>query len=253
MLIELAPGEVHVWYSLTAQFDRMQVDAALEVLSPDERARYGRLRFEGGRRDYAAAHALLRTSLSRYADVSPLEWTFHTLAAGKPVLHPETCRPILTFNLSHTSGLVACVIAGGPDVGIDVESVDRTVEPGVAERFFSARENDALRRLEPAARGRRFIDLWTLKESYLKATGEGVSSSLSSVVFEVDESGGVDFTPPPGIDPAAWCFKLFAPTDHHRLAVAVRLDGARAAITMRPAPDPLRARAARTERTRRRR
>jgi 4'-phosphopantetheinyl transferase len=221
----LAPGDVHVWCRSTDSLGCAELNDLVSRLSPDERVRYARFRFPRDQRDYAAAHALLRTSLSQYADVAPESWRFHEAPGGKPRLLPADGRPRLSFNLSHTHGLVACAITSGADVGIDVESVDRYVGSGVAERFFSASENADLRRCasEPL-RARRFIELWTLKEAYVKAIGKGLSHPLDSIEFDVANRESIRFLAPPDVEVAAWRFSLAAPTEHHCLAVAVRHD-----------------------------
>jgi 4'-phosphopantetheinyl transferase len=221
----LAPGEVHVWYQMTGTLGQAEVEATVAVLSADERVRLNRFMFARDRRDYAAAHALLRRSLSRYADVAPHSWQFRNEPGGKPSLVSDEGAPPLSFNLSHTHGLVACAIAGGSEVGVDVESVNPALEDRVAKRFFSKSENAELRsHVSPLRRARRFCDLWALKEAYIKAIGEGLSHPLDTIVFAVGEGGSIVFRPPADVDATAWAFALFAPTDRHRLAVAARCE-----------------------------
>jgi 4'-phosphopantetheinyl transferase len=223
--LTLETGDVHVWYRATDALGVHDIHGAVEQLSPEERARYARFRFPRDQRDYAAAHALLRTSLSRYALVAPESWRFHEAPGGKPSLVLEDGTPRLSFNLSHTRGLVACAITGGSDVGVDVESVERDVTHAVAERFFSDSENAGLRQCATAAlRARRFIELWTLKESYVKAIGKGLSHALDSIVFDVADHASIRFLPPPDVEADSWRFALWTPTDTHCLAVAVRHD-----------------------------
>ena len=138
MATTLAPCQVDVWYRVTDPLDEADVAESIAVLSPDERSRHSRFVFARDRRDYAAAHALLRQSLSRYADITPIRWRFRE--GGKPSLVVDDGAPSLSFNLSHTHGIVACAISGGSDVGIDVEAVAREVDEGVAERVFSETE-----------------------------------------------------------------------------------------------------------------
>jgi 4'-phosphopantetheinyl transferase len=64
-------------------------------------------------------------------------------------------------------------------VGVDVERV-RPFDMDLAERFFTPQENAFLRSAPEAERQLRFFDLWTLKESFLKAVGCGLAAPLNS-------------------------------------------------------------------------
>jgi 4'-phosphopantetheinyl transferase len=223
MKTALDSGEVHVWYQTTDAFGESDLKQAVAVLSQDERLRQNRFTFARDRRDYAAAHALLRRSLSRYVDLPPASWQFLVKPGGKPFADPQLDLPPLSFNLSHTHGLVACAIAAGSDVGVDVESVDRATEPGIERQYFSETEKTDLRNsVSPVQLSQRFCELWTLKEAYIKAIGEGLSHPLNTIVFEIKNDGSIAFKPPAGVEAASWQFGLFAPTEQHRLAVAVR-------------------------------
>jgi 4'-phosphopantetheinyl transferase len=220
---ELGPGEVHIWYRTTESSGDVEIEQDLALLSPAERSRHSRFMFERDRRDYALAHGLLRRSLSRYADVEPQSWRFCQRADGKPALAGDQGESFLSFNLSHTHGLAACVIAWESEVGVDVESVNRTVDNGVADAFFSDVENADLRRCASTVdHARRLCQLWTLKEAYIKAIGRGLSHPLNTIVFGLGNDGSIVFTPPPDVEAASWQFALFSPTDRHQLAIAVR-------------------------------
>ncbi|WP_151735047.1 4'-phosphopantetheinyl transferase family protein [Paenibacillus tengchongensis] len=100
---------------------------------------------------------------------------------GKPVLLYEGMH----FNISHSGEWVVCAIDCSP-IGIDVEEM-KPIEFGIAERFFSVEEYQLLLS-EPADRQVAvFYELWTLKESYLKQTGQGLSGGLDS--FTVSRNG----------------------------------------------------------------
>lgn len=91
------------------------------------------------------------------------------------------------FNISHTDKMVAIVFDEKP-VGIDVECI-RTIEMEMAQRFFSLEEYNDLMELKNRAQLEYFYDLWTLKESYVKAKGMGLSISLKSFTIFKDSSG----------------------------------------------------------------
>ncbi len=198
---------VRVRFGETASAPAGDVDAALAVLSAHERARYTRFAFAEDRRDFALAHALLRRTLSECHALPPDAWTFVTESGGKPALSPELrAATSLSFSISHTRGLVACAVARDAIAGIDVERIDARVDPvAIARRFFSSEEAEALERRAVAERHQRFAELWTLKEAYLKALGDGLSGVDQSV---------------PHNDPA-WTLALFAPSPRYRMAVAV--------------------------------
>jgi 4'-phosphopantetheinyl transferase len=219
----LAPGEAQIWYRFTESLDEDAVRAEVAQLSPDERARCQRFVFRRDRRDFAAGHALLRRVLSMHDDVRADAWTFVADANGKPALAHGAGAPPLAFNLSHTNGLVACAVTRDGEVGVDVECVERVTDSrDIAERYFSTAELAQLDACRGDERAARFIELWTLKEAYLKAIGSGLAQPLDTFAFSFDDAGGVRFSAQPDAGPAAWTFALFAPSPRHRLAVAAR-------------------------------
>jgi 4'-phosphopantetheinyl transferase len=217
-----ALGEVHVWYRRTESLDEVDVSADVVVLNADERARLERFVFQRDRRDFAAAHALLRRVLSFYESVPPSAWRFTARALGKPaIVSTQAGHPPLRFNLSHTDGLVACVVARDVEVGIDVERISHaSSDRDLARQCFTAREIEHLDACEPDERMHRFVELWTLKESYLKALGTGLYGELKSFSFEFGRDRTLTFHPPPG-DRRPWQFALAAPTACHHLAVSL--------------------------------
>jgi 4'-phosphopantetheinyl transferase len=228
------PHDVHVWFRATGALDEAAIAAATSVLSDEERAQYRRFRFAHDARDYAAAHALLRATLSRYGDRAPERWRFDKTPNGKPFLVDQG-DDRAWFSLSHTAGMVACAVSADGDVGVDVECVDRHVEMSdIAARFFAPAEAAHLGQLDAAARRDRFFDLWTLKEALVKALGTGMAQSLAALAFTIGTGGHIRLDAP-HLETTAWQFGLFAPGPRHRLAVAVRRDTARPAqLIFRP-------------------
>lgn len=222
-----AVGVVQVTYRDTEGLGGAVLDADVTLLSVGERARHSRFMFARDRRDFATAHALLRRRLSTHADVLPEAWTFETAPGGKPRLAPSHFGVDLTFNVSHTRGLVACAIGRGAEIGVDVESIDRAVDGrDVVARYFSPGEVDLINACDADEQPTRFIELWTLKEAYIKAVGQGLSHPLDCFGFSLDGERGLCFTAPPGEEASQWTFALFEPSLHYRLAVAVHAPSA---------------------------
>ncbi|MBI1980825.1 MAG: 4'-phosphopantetheinyl transferase superfamily protein [Methylocystis sp.] len=160
------------------------------LLDESEAARAARFAFDDDRRAYVAAHALLRTRLSRRSTgILPREWRFDATPHGKPFLLAPLAG--LDVSLSHTRGMAAVAIASGREVGVDVESFLTPRDAiKVAERFF-AREEVALLRAEsdPILQSEMFFAIWTLKEAVLKADGRGLARGLDSFVVNLSPPG----------------------------------------------------------------
>ena len=90
-------------------------------------------------------------------------------AHGKPFLSPEH-RSNLQFNLSHSEDLAVLAVAQGLELGVDVERL-RPISEGVAQRFFSRAEYNALKKFPPEWSTRGFYECWTGKEAFIKAHG----------------------------------------------------------------------------------
>jgi 4'-phosphopantetheinyl transferase len=92
----------------------------------------------------------------------------------------------------------------------------------VAPRYFTPVEANELAQLPEEQRPTRFYALWTLKESWLKATGEGLAGGLDQVSFQFGDTrfgAGVVIT---GDDVARWRFWQALPSKEHLLALALR-------------------------------
>lgn len=192
------------------------------LMSPEERARHERFRGDRLRHDFLMARALVRRTLSRYADVAPEDWTFEMGSHGKPSIarrHGSRLR----FNLSHTRGMIACAVRLNDEVGLDVEtSARRNDITRIADRFFSAEEVRALRSLPAAEHPARFFTYWALKEAYIKARGLGLAIPLGAFTFRVEGEGpiGIDLDERITEDPGGWRFDHRWATEVHSLAVA---------------------------------
>ena len=134
--------------------------------------------FEEHRQRFVAARGALRETLAKYAGCEPGRLEFQYGAAGKPALASGD----LHFNLSHSRGLALYAVARGREVGVDIEKVRREAALQlIAARFFPPEEAEALRALPPAERVEAFFRLWTRKEAYIKARGEGLRILAESI------------------------------------------------------------------------
>ncbi|KAL2632948.1 hypothetical protein R1flu_004427 [Riccia fluitans] len=135
------------------------------------------------------ARTLVRSTLARYTNgaVDPASLRFQKNQYGKPeVLWPALTTngkswkpPPLSFNLSHTTSLLACAVALDSAIGVDVEEKERLLKHNLmtfARKKLSLSEAEWLEDISDVSQQRRrFMQLWTLKEAYVKAVGKGIS------------------------------------------------------------------------------
>ncbi len=148
-----------------------------KTLSADEVARAERYRFEEPRRRFVRMRRTLRHLLSARVDRPPEQLTFLYGLHGKPQL--EDAAGAGDFSVSHSGewGLIA--LAPGGLIGADVEhAAERVSWPGLARRFFAAREVDELFALPPERQLAGFYRIWTGKEAFIKGLGRGLSYPL---------------------------------------------------------------------------
>jgi phosphopantetheinyl transferase len=172
--------EVRLW---TASLDALADDATRHerLLAGEEREQAAAMRvahiaarFRGGR---AALRALLGAELDR----EPASLRLVTGLHGKPALHHEH-EVELSFNVAHSSGVVAVALTREGMVGVDVERRRevRALER-LAERALTPEERTLHR--EWIARGASpldaFLRAWTVKEARLKALGLPIGAGLS--------------------------------------------------------------------------
>ena len=163
--------KIDLW--IVEQTDISQRNAAelQRDLSEDELKRAAGYLFESDRIRYAVGRGILRHILAGYLGIRPERIGFTYSPSGKPTLQDQH----LPFSVSHAGTLYAVAVSPSCAVGLDVERVSVfPVTDDLIRRVCNSRERYELAQLSAPARRVRFLELWTLKESYLKAIGTGL-------------------------------------------------------------------------------
>ena len=170
-------------FLINDRLDLVDLNAVFPLLPAWRQEVLLRYRRETDRRQCAAAWLLLERLLREECGISRApEVAF--LSHGKPYF---PSLPGLHFNLSHCAEAVACAV-GDTSVGVDIEAV-RPIERNVAQRVLNDEELLRVDRSEEPQV--EFIRLWTLKESLLKLTGEGLTDDLPTLL---SRAGDVRFS-----------------------------------------------------------
>ncbi|MEM1428432.1 MAG: 4'-phosphopantetheinyl transferase superfamily protein [Pseudomonadota bacterium] len=193
MTLEVVGGAAHalaldLWLWPLDERGQAQHASLRAHLSEEERSRAAAFFRPEHRRRYEIARGRMREILAGYLGCAPRAVPLAAGLHGKPALTEGAGGAGPAFNLSHAGGWAA-LVAGphGLALGIDIEP-HRAVEPALAERFFSAAEQQALAALPPEEWRAGFFNAWTRKEALLKALGAGLTRPLDS--FDVTLSPG---------------------------------------------------------------
>jgi 4'-phosphopantetheinyl transferase len=237
-VLSLPPGEIHLWFVFDGDVPENLLPDYRRLLTADELQREQRFHFPRHRRQFLITRALVRTVLSRYETKDPAHWRFINNEYGRPSIERdvERSRSTLSFNLSHTDGLAVCAVARSVAMGVDVERIREHVSIEIAEEFFSQREAAHVRSLPQRLQHPQFFQYWTLKESYIKARGMGLSIPLDAFSFNAADEGNIAITLDAKLNdtPTHWSFWSLQPSPTHLAAVcAQRIDGVSQALVVR--------------------
>jgi 4'-phosphopantetheinyl transferase len=118
---------------------------------------------------------LIRSIICGKLNMTNKEIQFATDTYGKP------CAAGLSsfhFNIAHSGRWIVCAVDCNP-MGIDIEEI-KPISLDVSKYLFSTHEYRWLIEQEEAERLSCFYKLWTLKESFVKWLGKGLSYPLHS-------------------------------------------------------------------------
>jgi 4'-phosphopantetheinyl transferase len=220
----LAGNEIHVWATTLAAPPSVLENFAT-TLSPEEKERAYKFKFEKHRNRFIAGRGALRAILAPYLRANAAKLRFVYSANGKPALAEEFAGDGIHFNLAHSEEMVLVAVTRMGAVGVDVEGVRpvKDVEELVA-RFFSQRESEAFRKVSDDQKPAAFFNLWTRKEALLKATGEGITRSLSlvEVSFLPGEPARLLAISGDAAKAAEWSLRELAPAAGFTGAIAIQ-------------------------------
>ena len=174
----VAPGDIDVVVTRVA-IDDDTVRACAAVLAASERRRAERFTHDRDRRRFIVRRAGLRRLLAERLDVPAESLRFSQAARGKPELSFPFDSAGLRFSLTHCEDLAVYALSSRADVGVDAEAIrDLPDADDIAALSFSTREYATYRRLAARDKPLGFLNCWTRKEAFVKATGCGLGDPL---------------------------------------------------------------------------
>lgn len=225
--LALRSDEIHLWLTFIDEVQESEMlGLYLEMLSDEEHQRQSTLQSKRDRTRYVIECAMVRSVLSRYAPVSPRQWRIVEDAHGRRTIDGKCigASPI-SVDISHADRLILLGVTSRQALGVGSENISaRVAASNMADRCFSWHEIAKLRALPEALQHDRFLEYWTLKESYLKAQSASPKIHPQWFSFELTqkEDISVSFSPAMDDDPNRWRFWLLRISNELLIAVCAQ-------------------------------
>jgi 4'-phosphopantetheinyl transferase len=217
----IKPNEVHIWWVRTDS-PEWDIESMYSALSGDEKKRADRFHFPHHRQRFIVAHSLLRSILGIYLGQTPASLKFLNDSKGKPYLKPNGADTGLYFNLSHSNDVALLGIVLNRQIGVDIEFIRPLSNmESIAGRYFSESEMNMILNRPEKECNQIFFNYWTIKEAYLKATGEGISGLAQMNILSCVQDNEFHHTKITDASNKPWSIRLIHPTPGYAAALAV--------------------------------
>lgn len=164
--------------------DHMVLSHYLGFLSSAEKLRYDQYHPKAARL-FLISRVLVKTVLADKLGISPHQVNIQLHPNGKPFVQGSKA---VYFNLTHSADVIILTVTEAGEIGVDIEQVDREFEWMRVDSVLAPIEIEWIKENEltdPFSVYQRFFQIWTLKEAYIKCTGEGMSRHLKKLNFHV--------------------------------------------------------------------
>ena len=179
----LSPGELHLW-RVSTEISPLSYEKCKNALSEKELSKVPFFKFEQVRDSFIVCQGTLRLLLSEYLSISPKNVNIGRRKKGKPYSLDD---PGLYFNISNSGEMAVFAFSRDGEVGVDIEKIrDLPDLDELISKNFTSGEIRFINN-KPEEKTKRFFRFWTVKESYLKAIGEGMRLTPDSIEFDLSK------------------------------------------------------------------
>lgn len=181
-------NQIHLWVASLRTFSPL-IPQIHPFLFGEDREKAGQFYCEVDQRRALISRGVLRRLMGEYTRLSPSKIRFEKGKNGKPVFATPGL-PHFSFNVSHSEDLLLFAFSRHRHIGVDVEHI-RPMDDyaAMAAQFFHPMELAWLHGVVENLRLPAFYDLWTRKEAYVKATGDGLTHALDSFSVVGERAG----------------------------------------------------------------
>ncbi|MBO0517336.1 4'-phosphopantetheinyl transferase superfamily protein [Streptomyces beijiangensis] len=197
------------------------LDPDLRTLLGPDWPRYRQAPAAAGRFVFAVSRVVMKYTAAAVLDAAPAALDLAYEPGGRPTLRGFGDE--LHLSLAHTEDLIVVAVSRGGPVGVDTESATRRISYELLRsQVCTPEEAGVLDVLPDGERMARLLRLWTLKEAYTKALGQGMRRRFSAVGFHWDAEGRPVLTEDSGAAAGGWSFATHLVGDRYLVSEAHR-------------------------------
>lgn len=174
---------MEIYFTKISNIDKKKLNNLCLLISDENKYKIQKFINEKDKMRTLIGEILIRTIIIEHLGVSNKNIEFKKNLYGKPYVEDY---PNIHFNISHSGEYVLCAFDNKP-IGVDIEEIKDIEFEDIIKSFFAEQEIYYIINGEKNTQINRFYDIWTLKESYIKCLGQGLSIPLKSFVIEVDK------------------------------------------------------------------
>ena len=182
-------GQIHVWKIFWKDMEEY-IKGKYGILDFSEREKVAAYLRNEDKMRYMTGKVISKQIISQYLGIKEQDVKFTANTYGKPQISSSLNKKGLQFNIAHSGDVVLFAFAFDVKVGVDVEYIKEFPNyMELAEKSFSEAEYLYIEKSRSLI---AFYEVWTSKEAYVKAIGEGLSHGLkdfSILNYQVREKG----------------------------------------------------------------
>ena len=181
----LNSNQIHLW--LIDVFNVSNNEHQFDfLLNEDELMKKSKYHFERDRIVYSTSRGILRILLHSYLNVDNDKIVFTYNEFGKPYLNDNQLEGLF-FNTTHSKKFAMLAFNKNDEIGVDIEHINQNmIKDDISKNYFSPYEISEYSKVEKSRQADAFFKIWTRKEAYIKARGEGLSIPLDSFDITLD-------------------------------------------------------------------
>lgn len=176
---------IKLYYTdIQTELSPSEYEKCVQLITPEKAKRLNRFHFVEDRKRTLYGEVLARCFFMKELGVNNQELVIEKNQYGKPHF---TGISELHYNISHSGRYVLCGICD-QEIGVDIEEI-KGLHDEIAKRYFTSKEYASFKNLDEQEAKKLFYTYWTLKESYIKYQGKGLSVPLDS--FSIGKREGI--------------------------------------------------------------